>query len=164
MLSAKEMLTLPNWRIGLMLFPVMLGAAACQPVAQTVTPTCDDFLARWDAKPAALQFTQCERVENSQVDRFVASYVAKGTDAAAVETFLQHQFDMAPLKFLCCGWEPIRVSSGGDFLSGHGKYEDEDGVYFEVTMVSGETLVRDRKDWKTISEFQVRVTTYLGEF
>lgn len=125
------------------------------------TQVCGDFLDRWNQKPAALKFVRCETVKHVQVDRLVSSYTVKGSDAIEIEKFLQRQFGMAPLRFLCCGWEPSSVQNRVAPL--YGQYVDAKGAQFEVWMFSGETLLRDRKAWHKIPEFHIRVETYLGE-
>ena len=123
------------------------------------TQVCGDFLARWDQKPAPLKFVRCETVKHEQVDRLVAFYRVRGSDAIAIEKFLQRQFGMAPLRFACCGWAPDTEKVAPPY----GKYVDTKGDQFEIWMSSGETLARDRKAWPKIPEFRIRVITYLGE-
>ncbi|MEO0434243.1 MAG: DUF4952 domain-containing protein [Cyanobacteria bacterium J06656_5] len=122
---------------------------------------CEDFLEKWDKKPTELHFTDCERVEHEQIDRFVASYVVKGAEAEAVETYLKEEFNLTSLRFICCGWDSLNI----DGLSGpsNGLYRDRFGNQFDVNMYSGETLIQDRGQWEKIPKFYVRITTYLGE-
>ncbi|MEA5466495.1 DUF4952 domain-containing protein [Leptothoe sp. PORK10 BA2] len=132
---------------------------ACSPPANTAKEVCEDFLEKWEAKPAELEFTHCKRVENPQFDRLESSYVVAGADAASVEQFLQREFNLAPLRFVCCVWES---TTGDANRPSHASYTDEEGYYFHISMGSEETLLRDRKDWPNISQFHVRVTKHLG--
>ncbi len=126
------------------------------------TQVCGDFLTRWDKKPAPLKFVRYETVKHPQVDRLVSSYIVKGVDAIEIEKFLQRQFGMAPLRFLCCGWEPSPAKDG---VGPHyGQYLDINGAQFEISMFAGETLLNSRGAWHKIPEFHIRVTTYLGTF
>lgn len=69
---------------------------------------------------------------------------------------------MAPLRFLCCGWEVSPAN--GEVYPHDGQYVDPKGAEFKVSMYGGETLGRNCKNWHKIPEFHIRVTTYLGEF
>jgi hypothetical protein len=134
----------------------ILFLTVCRPPANAV---CEDFLETWGMKPAKLAFTQCKRIKNPQFDRLESSYVVAVADAARVEEFLQRKFNLAPLRFLCCGWES---TSGKANRPSHGSYKDKEGYFFQIAMGSDETLLRDRKNWPNISQFHVRVTKYLG--
>lgn len=133
-------------------------ACAAKSVSQ-VQQTCGDFLQEWNLKPKAFGFSGCKKIKHSQVDRLEASYLVRGKDAASVERYLSQQFKMAPLRFICCGWETIKTSKNGANQPGYGRYVDKNGHKFEIMMSSEETVL---KDWKQISKFNVRVTTYLG--
>jgi hypothetical protein len=137
-----------------------LLASCHSPELEANNNPCKDFLVTWEAKLPELEFRECQHVERPPGEELIALYVVKGSDAADVEQFLQREFGMAPLKFLCCGWEPIRVGEEGDFLPGHGSYIDSRSDRFRITMVSPETLLNDRQDWHKIPQFQVKVKQY----
>jgi Domian of unknown function (DUF4952) len=120
-------------------------------------PLCDDFLQKWGKKPQELNFFGCNYEQNSQSDRSIAKYTVKGTEAIITESFLRQNFQMAPLKFRCCGWEPVSVP-GSDRR--HGGYRDRSGYYYEIVMVSGETL---EKNWNRIPNFYVFVTKFMSD-
>jgi Domian of unknown function (DUF4952) len=120
-------------------------------------PLCENFLAKWGKQTEQLKFVSCRFEPNIQSDRVSAQYTVKGTDAKVVEGFLQTTFQMAPLKFICCGWEPTSVP-GSDRR--YGTYRDRSGYYYEIVMGSGETLERD---WQRIPTFYVRVTKFMRE-
>ncbi|NET57204.1 MAG: DUF4952 domain-containing protein [Symploca sp. SIO2E6] len=122
-------------RKAIVILTVMLLCVSCHSLTKKVTHhTCGDFLAIWEEKPAQLQFTECKKVKLPPGKGLTASYVVKGSDAAEVEKILQGKFGMTPLKFACCGWEPV-VGDENNF-SGKGNYTDKDGWSFEITMVS----------------------------
>jgi len=152
------------WQSSFFILVILLGLVSDRTEAQQSdqvrfsTQVCGDFLARWDKKPAALKFVRCETRESEQVDRRVSLYAVKGSDAVEAEKFLQRQFGMSPLQFICCGWSPSPIKNGV------GQYVDTKGAEFKVSMYGGETLVQDRKDWHKIPEFRIRVITDLKEF
>ncbi|BDM77317.1 DUF4952 domain-containing protein [Acaryochloris marina] len=147
---------------------MLLGLVSDQVQAQQPTRVrystqgCGDFLARWDKKPAALKFAGCETGEMQQVVVLTSPYTVQGTDAIEIEKFLQREFGMAPLRFLCCGWEVSPAK--GTVAPQYGQYIDSEGAKFEVSMFSGETLSNGREAWHQIPEFRIKVETYLGEF
>jgi hypothetical protein len=120
-------------------------------------PLCENFLAKWGKQPPQLKFASCRYEPNSQSDRSIAQYTVKGTDAKIVEIFLRTNFQMAPLKRVCCIWEPTSVP-GSDRR--YGTYRDRAGYYYEIVMGSGETLERN---WQRIPTFQVWVTKFMRE-
>lgn len=120
-------------------------------------PLCEDFLANWQKKPKELQFSGCRYEYNPQSDRSIAQYTLSGTKARVVESFLGKNFKMAPLKFICCGWEP--TSLPGSYQR-YGGYRDRSGYYYEIIMGSGETL---EKDWDKIPNFYVSVVKYMRD-
>jgi Domian of unknown function (DUF4952) len=156
---AKAYWVLKCWSaIALMLVAQFCAAQPVKPASQILT--CGDFLQDWNLKPETLKFSHCKKIKNPQVDRLEASYTVTGKDAALVERYLRKQFRMAPLRFLCCGWESVTNSKNGGNQPGYGRYIDQNDRKFEIIMASEETV---QKDWQQISRFNVRVTTYLGE-
>ena len=95
-----------SWQLRIVIFALMLFCVSCHSLTKRTTHhTCGDFLAIWGEKPAQLQFRDCKKVKIPPGEGLTASYVVKGSDAAEVEKILQRKFGMAPLKFLCCGWD-----------------------------------------------------------
>lgn len=128
---------------------------------QTISEiACEDLLEKWQKKPNELKFSSCKYEKHAQLDRLVSTYVVRGTDAAIVERFLRKEFQMSPLRFVCCGWEPSVVSTKDTVNTPrYGIYKDRDSYDCEISMTSGETL---EKNWHLIPRFYVRVTKYLG--
>jgi Domian of unknown function (DUF4952) len=147
------------YRMSMVAGATILSLTVCRPPANAANEVCEDFLKTWGMKPAELAFTQCQRIENPQFDRLESSYVVAGADAARVEKFLKRKFNLAPLRFVCCGWESTSAKTN---RPSHGSYKDKEGYSFQIAMGSDETLLRDRKNWPNISQFHVRVTKYLG--
>jgi Domian of unknown function (DUF4952) len=128
------------------------------PIEQAHTPPiCENFLAKWGKQPPQLNFAGCRLEPNIQSDRAIALYTVKGTEAKSIEGFLQTNFQMAPLKFLCCGWEPISVP-GSDRR--YGGYRVQSSYHYQIAMGSGETLERN---WQRIPTFHVWVTKFMRE-
>lgn len=121
------------------------------------SPTCGDFAARWKKKPPQLTFVGCKLEPHLQAARPIARYRMAGKDAILVEQFLQQQFRMAALRFICCGWEPV-VARGYDRLPQPGFYQDNRGDRYEIAMYSGETLVNSRQLWSDIDTFYVTIS------
>ena len=154
------------YRLGHLILVMLLGLVSDPVEAQQLNeirsspPVCDDFLARWNQKPAAVEFVRCNIIHHEQVDRLAAIYHVKGYEAIEIEKFLQKQFGMASLRFACCGWAPDTEKSAPPY----GWYVDTMGTQFQVYMSAGETLVNDRGAWHKIPKFRITVETYLGEF
>jgi Domian of unknown function (DUF4952) len=157
-------------RISLLLLSI-LSIQACSidsktSVQSNISPTapaiaCEDLLGKWKKKPNELKFSNCKYKKHAQVDRLVSTYVVKGTDAAIIERFLRKEFRMSPLRFVCCGWEPVVVGNGQTINNPrYGIYQDRDGYDCEISMTSGETL---EQNWHLIPEFYIYVTKYLGD-
>src|ERR1700704_4943432 len=88
---------------------VLAGVLAIGMSATAMTaPRCGDFLAALAHKPAGAEFVGCEATKNAQLDVLRATYRVAGARAAAVEQHLVKTSGMARLRFLCCGWEPMR--------------------------------------------------------
>jgi Domian of unknown function (DUF4952) len=120
-------------------------------------PLCENFLEKWGKNPPKLKFVGCGYEQNIQSDRSIAHYTVQGSKATSIESFLRENFQMAPLKFVCCGWEPAPVP-GSD--RHYGTYRDRAGYYYEIVMGSGETL---EHNWDLIPEFHVHVTKFMSD-
>lgn len=125
-------------------------------------PSCEDLMAKLIDKPKELQFLECQKDRSAQLEVLVALYKVPGQDATKIEDFLQRKFNMAPLRFICCGWEPVVVSQDGN-LPGRGFFRDERGYYYEVTMFSEETTIARRREWNNIPFFYVKTTVFLQD-
>lgn len=71
---------------------------------------CGDLLEQYGEKPPQLTFVGCK--EGTEQSRLEATYKVSGTNAQAVELFLREKYGLAPLKFVCCGWEPTNGKTG----------------------------------------------------
>ncbi|TAD78409.1 MAG: DUF4952 domain-containing protein [Oscillatoriales cyanobacterium] len=118
--------------------------------------TCGDFAAVWNKKPKQLAFAGCQ-LEPSEPDAVPkARYRLEGNDAIVIEQFLQREFGMAPLRFICCGWEPV-VAKGDARLLKLGSYRDDRGITYQIAMYSGETPIATRQQWSAIDTFRVEI-------
>jgi Domian of unknown function (DUF4952) len=130
-------------------------------------PTCTDIMPTWTEKsaesgqqqtlriPVGLKFSGCSDGNSAQVRTLDYNYVVAGGEAKAAEKFLIDNFGMAPLRFVCCGWEPRPIDGASARL---GTYRNDKGYHYEISMGSGETL---EKDWNKIPQFMVRVELLL---
>ncbi|MBP0017478.1 MAG: DUF4952 domain-containing protein [Cyanobacteria bacterium SBLK] len=149
-----------EWLSSIIISVVIPFFISCSSRTHKVTPVCEDFLKVWQEKPSDLQFIRCKKVKKFGFDRLESFYVVKGSDAARVEKILQRKFGMASLKFLCCGWEPI-FKKGDVNTLGLGNYRDKNGIDFEISMYSEETIITDRQEWDKIPEFRIYVSMFL---
>ena len=135
-----------------------LGLALLAPAAwgQAATP-CGDFLAAQQRKPPELEWVGCTEGHDHQLRALIATYRVPGAQADAVERYLVRHTGMAPLRFVCCGWEP-RIRRG---QPGQGRLPGPAGLASRVDMHSGETLITRRSGWAQIPWFEVRVTVPL---
>lgn len=137
-----------------------LGLAASAASGQPVD-RCTDFLAAQpQRKPPELEWVGCTEGHDHQLRALIATYRVPGAQAVAVERYLVRSTGMAPLRFVCCGWEPRsrRGQPGPGRLRGATVVAELAG---RVDMYSGETLVARRSDWSQIPWFEVRVTVPL---
>ncbi len=106
---------------------------------------CIDILAQIKTLPKELELIECDF---SKTQRPISvKYKVSGSEARIVEQFLQKEFHMAKLVFLCCGWEP----QGGN--TGYFEIAEYEGL--NITMYSEETLIKDHKEWNKITSFYV---------
>ncbi len=118
-------------------------------------PPCTDVLSTWKKKPENLFFLGCSDGTNAQIDTLEYRYSVAGANAKPVEKFLIDTYSMAPLAFVCCGWEPRPVEGSTSRL---GVFRNEEGFYYEIAMGSGESV---EKDWSKIPTFHVTVELFL---
>ncbi len=122
-----------------------------------------NFLQQWHKEIPELKFAKCEvdsgeSVESGQKPAMTAVYSMKGRDAAKVEAFLQKQFGMGKLRFICCYW-----GHGPNY----GSYRDKAypsphmlSAPYRISMSSGETV---EKQWQRIDTFQVHILKYISD-
>ncbi|HBE58733.1 MAG TPA: DUF4952 domain-containing protein [Cyanobacteria bacterium UBA11149] len=127
-----------------------------------INPACEDFLAKLGNKPEELEFAGCKKYKKFSLEALEARYKVTGKDAPKVERFLQQKFQMSELRFLCCGWEPVRRIENTN-SPGYGSFRDSRGYEYEVSMFSQETLIDERQDWQNIPFLYVDVTLYLEQ-
>jgi hypothetical protein len=123
-----------------------------------VAGECGDLLTTIVAKPKSIEFVKCEVI--STVDELRASYRVPGKDAVSVEKFLQHQFGMAQLQPICCGWTPVIPQQIGSSQPAPGRYIDRHGSHYEITLYSGEWDIdgpSTRPHWRKKPFFHLEV-------
>ena len=130
-------------------------------------PMCTDIMPTWTVKsaesgqkqtlgiPVGLKFNGCSDGNSAQIRTLDYNYVVAGSEAKAAERFLIDNFGMAPLGFVCCGWEPRPINAASARL---GTYRNDKGYHYDISMGSGETL---EKDWNKIPQFTVTVELFL---
>lgn len=121
---------------------------------------CPNTLAEFGAVPSIITLKNCEHIESGQ-EHFITNYLVSGKNAAQAEKWLQERFDMKPLYYLCCGWEPVDRSDFRQNRDGRGHYLNKiSNQYYDITMTSGETLTNERSQWPSIPQFFISVTWY----
>ncbi len=145
--------------MGTTLITLLTSTANSQMLSQGETD-CKDMMAILVDKPQELQFLECKPTKHMQLNVLETSYQVPGKDAGEVEKFLQQKFKMSKLRFLCCGWEPIEVIKNENY-PGYGGYRDSLGYNYQIRMFSGETLINQRQDWKSIPFFYIRVIKFI---
>ncbi len=109
---------------------------------------CGDLLSQWAEKPNELEFLDCEPGEGQLI--FKANYRVSGKQAHLVETFLRKKYGIGKLVFLCCGWDS-KNGKIGIFK----KPDLTNGIHYDISMYSEETLIKDRNQWNKIPYFYV---------
>lgn len=121
---------------------------ACAPASPPLGDGCSDFLATLHIKPPHVQFVKCELNTSRQGKPLVASYRVAGVHAAAAEAHLVRVAHMPRLKKSCCQWDGPA-----------GQFTGKDGKSYSASMVSPETSVKYRKQWRHIASFEIVVET-----
>ena len=121
------------------------GAAVAREPA-TKPAVCADFLAQMQKKPAHLIFDQCSSAPERQGKPLRATYHVSGVHAARVEAALVKSFGLTKLKRSCCQWDSPAVS-----------FKSVRGVDFLISMVSQETLLAKRSQWRDIPRFEIMI-------
>ncbi|WP_051040426.1 MULTISPECIES: DUF4952 domain-containing protein [Methylomicrobium] len=109
---------------------------------------CADFLSRLHIKPPHVLFIKCELDKGQQGKPLRAVYRVAGAHAAAVEAFFERVANLPHLKKSCCQWD-----------SPPGQFTGDDGRTYMVYMMSAETDVKRRKQWRNIPSFEIVVET-----
>ena len=138
-----------------------LQAAAPTPEADRA---CGDFAAAWDEKPEKMHFVGCEKIAPAPGEGLRATYRVDGSDAAGVEEFLQREFGLPSLIFLCCYW-----TTSGLRQQPAQYYIRETKTHVSISMHSeeavrlrpGELAIAGREDWHQL-QFYVYVEKVWG--
>lgn len=121
--------------------------------------TCVDLIKEFGNLPSELKFQGCELSNESQLRVLRARYQVSGREATKVESFLIENYQMTPLKFVCCGWESVTNSEGRRY----GQYSDRRGYNYSIRMYSGEVLIPEQLKRENVPHFHVEVVGYLEE-
>ena len=115
---------------------------------EPVKSGCADFLSILHIKPSHVQFVKCELDKNRQGKPLRAIYNVAGIHATAAEDFLVRITKLPHLKKSCCQWDspPSQITG-------------KDGRTYRIYMVSSETNVKNRKQWRNIPSFEIVVET-----
>jgi hypothetical protein len=125
---------------------------APQPIALLTAKDCEDFLALTGRKPAQVTYEKCVTALDRQGKPLVATYTVQGLHAASVEAWLLKHAGLVKLKRSCCQWD----GPAGGFI-------DKAGRRYQITMVSPETTVSARKNWRKIPQFEITVVSFTEE-
>ena len=131
--------------IGIITFASVAGHSAA-PSPKKIK--CADFLALLHIKPAHVQFVKCALEKDQQGKPLRAIYRVAGVHAAAAETFLVRTTHLSQLKKSCCQWD-----------GPPGQFSGKDGRTYTLYMMSPETNVNERKQWRNIPSFEIVVET-----
>ncbi len=116
------------------------------------TEDCGDFLAQTGKKPVYVTYEKCAIALDRQGKPLVATYTVKGLHAVSVEAWLVKHSGLAKLKRSCCQWD----GPAGGFM-------DKAGRRYQITMVSPETTISARKNWRKIPQFEITVESFTEE-
>lgn len=115
---------------------------------QSLASQCGDYLQILQIKPPHVEFVKCQSDNNRQGKPLRAIYRVAGIHAASAESFLARKAHLPRLRKSCCQWD----SSSTPFT-------DKDGRVYSINMVSAETKIKSRKQWRNISSFEIVVET-----
>jgi hypothetical protein len=124
------------------------GTAAGSPVPVLLTSRCADFLNVLHIKPPHVMFTKCELDKNRQGKPLRAIYRVSGIHAVSTESFLVRTAHLSRLRKSCCQWD-----------SAPSQFTGRDGRGYTIYMMSPETPVNNRKQWRNIPGFEIVVET-----
>lgn len=108
---------------------------------------CSDILQYIRQKPEYVDFQSCTKEKGQTF--FRATYLVPGTHASSAEDFFRRRFGLAPLKYICCAWEP----EGGK----EGRLDLGKNRSLFLRMHSPETEITERTAWHEIPYFTVEV-------
>ena len=131
--------------------------------SQAAELTCPELLAEFDRFPKSLELIECKPAKSSQLRTLEIQYKVKGDRATAVKKFLQREYDLSSLRFVCCGWSGVTGTADDRSASDRLIYKDANSYYYKIQMMSAETVVVDRHKWSEIPWFYVTVIAYLEE-
>ena len=129
--------------------------------SQAAQLSCSQVIQEFDRFPKSLELIECKPAKSSQLKTLKARYRVEGDRATAVEKFLHREYGLPALRFICCGWSGMTGSENGQPTHGRAVYEDANANYYEIRMMSAETLITDRQQWSDIPWFYVTVTAFL---
>ncbi|MBC7500178.1 MAG: DUF4952 domain-containing protein [Herminiimonas sp.] len=115
---------------------------------------CDNFLKLLKKQPHHLEFVKCEKINEAQTEKLIATYRVLGAHAPEIEKFFMRTANMPELRFVCCAWEPWPSHLK---LSRRGYFRNRFSYDYEVTMFTEETLIETRSKWREIFYFFVTV-------
>ena len=124
------------------------GAVARSAVPAPLKFGCADFLSILHIKPPHVLFIKCELDKNQQGKPLRANYRVAGIHAASTESFLVHTAHLSRLRKSCCQWD-----------SPPSQFTGKDGRAYTIYMMSPETNVKCRKQWRNIPSFEIVVET-----
>ena len=132
---------------------IATAPARAEPVS-VLTPAqteqgCGDFLAQTGKKPAHVIYVGCSSKPDRQGKPLQAIYHVAGQFAAAAEADLIRHTGLSRLKRSCCQWDAPAS-----------QFRDGGGREFSITMVSDETVVARRSEWRQIRTFEIIVETF----
>ncbi|MCX7098850.1 MAG: DUF4952 domain-containing protein [Methylococcales bacterium] len=128
------------------------GAVARSAAQTPLKSGCADFLGILHIKPPHVLFIKCELDNNQQGKPLRAIYRVAGIHATSAETFLAHTANLSPLRKSCCQWD-----------SPPSQFNGKDGRSYTIYMMSPETKVNYRKQWRNIPSFEIVVETLTEE-
>jgi hypothetical protein len=129
-----------------------LGHMPHQPASGSPIQACADFLAQMRRTPPHVHFTGCRMRPHAQGKPLRATYRVEGRHAATAEAYLIRTFGLADLRRSCCQWD-----------SPPHAFVDAAGRTFTLAMVSDESGVAHRTQWKRIAHFEIIVETLTSD-
>lgn len=135
------------WMVG---FASVSLAVSVKPVPKNFE--CRDFLGTLQLKTPPILFVGCRWDRNRQGKPLIASYRVSGIHAAAAESHLARTVHLLPLRKSCCQWDGPSTQFTG-----------KDGRTYTIYMLSAETSVESRKQWRDIPSFEIVVETSTEE-
>ena len=131
------------------IFAAQPSGVAPARIAADVSHGCADFLAQLGKKSAHVEFVRCSYLPDRQGKPLQAIYHVSGWFAARTEAYLIRAVGLNRLKRSCCQWDsPVR------------QFKDAKGQEFSIAMVSEETSITKRTNWRKIPVFEITVETF----